>query len=75
MGKNTGKGYRKGVIVERTQVYNDKTKQYVKRDAKTGRFMSSKSTPFKNIRKEMSSKENKVSLKDKKEDNKKKGDK
>ncbi|MBA42933.1 MAG: hypothetical protein CMF62_02850 [Magnetococcales bacterium] len=68
MAKNTGKGYRKGITNERTQVYNEKTKLYVKRDTKTGRFLSSKSTPFKNIRKETSSKENnKDSLKDKKD--------
>lgn len=32
MAKNTGIGFRKGVITQRTQTYNAKTKQYIKRD-------------------------------------------
>ena len=36
----------------RTQVYNAKTGKYIKRDKETGKFLSSKDTPFKNIRKE-----------------------
>ena len=52
MAKNTGNGHRKGIVSERTQVYNEKTKKYIKRDTATGRFLSSKDTPYKNIRKE-----------------------
>ena len=52
MAKNTGNGHRAGVVSGRTQVYNPTTEKYIKRDAKTGKFMSSKDTPFKNIRNE-----------------------
>ena len=33
MGKNTGDNYRKGSVKERSQVYNSKTSQYIKRDS------------------------------------------
>jgi hypothetical protein len=56
MGQNTGKGYRKGPVSNRTQIYNPKTGQFVKRDA-DGKFMASKDTPFKNVRKEKSAKD------------------
>lgn len=56
MAKNTGKGGRKGVITNRTQTYNSKTGLYIKRDEK-GKFMKSKSTPFKNVRKDAKAKE------------------
>jgi len=52
MAKNTGLSYRSGVVSNRTQVYNEKTNKYIKRDTKTGQFLSSKDTPYKNIRKE-----------------------
>jgi len=61
MGKNTGEGHRTGAIKERSQVLNPKTNQYVKRDAITGKFISSKSTPYKGV-----SMENKESKKEKK---------
>jgi hypothetical protein len=32
MAKNTGKGYRQGAVGKRSQTYNPKTDQYVKRD-------------------------------------------
>ena len=51
MAKNTGKGYRNGVIKERSQTYNPKTGHYVKRNH-TGQFIASKSTPFKGVRRE-----------------------
>ncbi|MCU7558437.1 hypothetical protein ROU88_08170 [Macrococcus capreoli] len=55
MAKNgeAGKG-REGQVKDRSQVFNPKTGQYVKRDTKTGRFMDVKSdgTPFKGVRKE-----------------------
>ena len=52
MAKNTGNGHRKGVVANRSQVYNTKTGKYIKRDKETGKFLSTKDTPFKNIRKE-----------------------
>ncbi len=52
MAKNTGTGGRTGVIKDRKQTYNPKTGQFVKRDTTTGRILSSKDTPFKNVRKD-----------------------
>ena len=52
MCKNTGDNYRKGSVKDRSQVFNSKTSQYIKRDANTGKFVSSKSTPYKGVRKE-----------------------
>lgn len=46
---------RKGAVRERSQTYNPKTNNWVKRDANTGRFMdvkTSDSKPFKGVRKE-----------------------
>jgi hypothetical protein len=55
MAKNTktktGQGCRKGCIKNRSQVFNEKTGVYMKRD-ETGRFLSGKRTPYKNVRKE-----------------------
>lgn len=56
MGKNTGNGHRVGPVTNRTQTYNSKTGQFIKRD-ETGKFMSSKDTPYKNVRKEEKAKE------------------
>ena len=56
MAKNTGDNHRKGATKNRSQTYNAKTKQYIKRDAKTGRFMSSKGTAYKGVKKEESCK-------------------
>jgi hypothetical protein len=49
-----GDGHRIGSVRGRTQVYNDKTGRWTKRDADTGRFMDQKANgdPFKGIRKE-----------------------
>lgn len=49
-----GDGRRIGAVRERSQTYNPKTEQWVKRDANTGRFMDVKKdgTPFKGVRKE-----------------------
>lgn len=54
MAKNTGKGYRRGAVDNRSQTYNPVTEQWVKRDAETGQFMDVKqnSEPFKGVRKE-----------------------
>ena len=59
MAKNTGDQHRKGSVTARSQCYNEKTKSYVKRDAKTGQFISSKKgTPYKGVRQEKKIKTN-----------------
>ncbi len=53
MAKNTGAGYRKGSVCDRTQVHNPKNDTWVKRDAETGKFMDvKKGEPFKGVAKE-----------------------
>lgn len=56
MAKNapTGDNRRIGAVKNRTQAYNPKTSQWVKRDSATGRFMDVKQdgTPFKGVTKE-----------------------
>jgi hypothetical protein len=49
-----GDGHRNGAVRERSQTFNPKTDQWVKRDAETGRFMDVKKDgdPFKGVRKE-----------------------
>ena len=58
MAGNTGKSYRKGAIANSSQVVNPKTKQYIKRDSKTGKFLSSKSSPYKGVTSENKKKNN-----------------
>jgi hypothetical protein len=50
----SGDGHRNGAVRDRSQTYNPKTEQYVKRDSGTGQFMDVKQdgTPFKGVRKE-----------------------
>jgi len=48
MAKNKG-STRKGAVKDRTQCKNERTGQYVKRNTKTGRFISSKTTPYKGV--------------------------
>ena len=50
IGKNTGEGYRQGQLTDRKQIFNQKTGQFIKIDTSTGKFMSSKDTPYKGIR-------------------------
>lgn len=53
MAKNGAKGHgRVGRIKQRSQTFNTKTKRYVERDTKTGRFINVKSdrAPFKDVR-------------------------
>lgn len=52
--KPYGDNRRIGAVRERSQVFNPVTKQYVKRDTATGRFMDVKQdgTPWKGVRKE-----------------------
>lgn len=56
MAKNApyGDNARKGAVKDRSQTYNPTTDKWVKRDAKTGKFMDVKQdgTPFKGVRKE-----------------------
>lgn len=54
MAKNTGDGYRKGSVDQRTQTRNPKTDQWVKRDTNTGKFVDVKKDgePFKGVTKE-----------------------
>lgn len=49
-----GDGHRNGPVKGRSQVFNPKTEQWVKRDKSTGRFMDVKQdgTPFKGVTKE-----------------------
>ena len=50
----SGDGHRNGMVRQRSQTYNSKTQQYVKRDTITGRLIDVKQdgTPFKGVRKE-----------------------
>jgi hypothetical protein len=59
MAKDTGKGYRKGSVSNRTQGKNPKTRDYTKRNEtpgskKKGEYMDVKSggNPFKGVAKE-----------------------
>jgi len=54
MAKNTGQNHRHGAVMQRSQVENPKTGQWVKRDTETGRFMNVKQDgePHKGVRKE-----------------------
>ena len=49
-----GDGHRKGAVRDRSQTFNPKTTQWVKRDRDTGRFMDVKQdgTRFKGVRRE-----------------------
>lgn len=49
-----GDGHRNGQVRERSQTFNPRTEQFVKRDTNTGRFMDVKSdgSPWKGVRKE-----------------------
>jgi hypothetical protein len=56
MAKNgiTGDGHRNGAVKERTQVFNSKTEQWVKRDTNTGQFIdvNQNGQPHKGVRRE-----------------------
>jgi len=49
MAKNTNDGYRIGAVKERTQVFNHHNNTFVKRDSKTGQFMSASKNEYKGI--------------------------
>ena len=40
MAKNTGKGYRRGAVDNRSQAHNPTIGQWVKRNSETGQFIS-----------------------------------
>lgn len=53
MAKNTGNNSRQGAVKERSQTYNPKTECFIKRDTKTGKFIScKKEEPYKGVKKE-----------------------
>ena len=54
MAKNTGDGYRKGEVRQRSQIPNPNTDGYLKRDTRTGQFIEGKDGPehFKGVRQE-----------------------
>ena len=59
MARNTGEGYRKGAVDDRTQIENPKTKKWIKRNreeesGKAGQFMEVRKDgePFKGVAKE-----------------------
>lgn len=52
MGTNTNEGYRVGAVKCRTQILNPKTKQYVKRDTVTGKFISASDKKYKGVTEE-----------------------
>ncbi len=54
MATNTGKNHRQGSVTNRTQTYNPKTEEFVKRDTSTGKFMQGKADgkAFKGVAKE-----------------------
>lgn len=52
MAGNTNNGHRVGAVKERSQIYNPKTEQYIKRDTTTGRFISASNNKYKGIKDE-----------------------
>jgi hypothetical protein len=52
MAGNTNDGYRKGAVKNRSQIYNPKTEQFIKRDATTGKFMSASDNKYKGVKME-----------------------
>jgi hypothetical protein len=54
MAKNSGIGFRKGSVKQRSQVENPKTGRFTKRDTQTGQFIDGKSDgkSFKGVRRE-----------------------
>lgn len=55
MAKNTGNGYRRGSVDNRSQVQNPLNGNWTKRDTETGRFIDQKvdNKPFKGVAKEV----------------------
>jgi hypothetical protein len=53
MAKNTGRGFRRGAVRDRSQVWNPLTQLWVKQDNSTGRLVGDKTSGgrFKGVRK------------------------
>ena len=49
MAKNTDQGYRIGSVRDRSQTFNPKTEQFVKRDDSSGRFIAAKDGSYKGV--------------------------
>ena len=56
MAGNTNNGHRIGAVKERSQVFNPKTNQYVKRDTTTGQFISASKNKYKGVKDEKKNK-------------------
>ncbi|MGX2040168.1 hypothetical protein ACWJKU_08545 [Methylocaldum sp. MU1018] len=54
MARNTGNGFRRGSVDNRSQTQNPRNENWTKRDTATGRFMDQKTDgkPFKGVAKE-----------------------
>jgi hypothetical protein len=54
MAKNTGNGYRRGEVCDRSQLLNPKTQNWIERNSESGQFTRGKDgpRPFKGVRKE-----------------------
>ena len=52
MAGNTKEGYRKGAVKDRSQTFNPKTEQYIKRDTKSGKFLSTSDNKYKGVKME-----------------------
>lgn len=52
MATNTGNGFRRGSVTDRSQTFNPKTDQFVKRDDGSGRFVGAKGKPYKGVARE-----------------------
>ncbi len=50
MAGNTNQGHRKGAVRDRSQTFNPKTEQYVKRDTTTGKFISTSDNKYKGVK-------------------------
>ena len=56
MAGNTNNGHRIGAVKERSQFFNPKTEQYVKRDTTTGSFISASNNKYKGVKYEKKNK-------------------
>ncbi len=54
MAGNTNKGHRKGAVRDRSQTFNPKTEQFVKRDTTTGKFIGASDSKYKGVKLEKS---------------------
>lgn len=52
MAGNTKEGYRKGAVKDCSQTFNPKTEQFIKRDTKTGQFVSTSDNKYKGVKME-----------------------